>query len=252
MKLQFRSLGIAALWSAAFLHAAPAQPAEGPLGRPEAARLKPMILALKYVSYREPGGSPVLQEAETRALVSAVNAIYSRCSIEFRLEQFQTAVPRESGLVYQPSRMVELDPIRSRFEDPTRLVVITTGPWNRDGGLGKDGANAWTMMPGDRPAGTVLEGTFARNANLLAHELGHYLNLDHRHERDNLMNPVIYRDSTGIDPLQCERMRTAALAWRSEAIRNATPEAPTLVQTGSGAVRAGQAPQAELRARSPR
>jgi hypothetical protein len=200
----------------------------------------PMILALKYVAYRDAQDRPLVEEREARELLAAVNRIYSTCSIQFQLEEFQAARPEEHRLSFQPSRMRELDPIRSSFEDPSRLVVIATGPWNRSGGLGSDGANAWTMMPGDRPSGTVVESTFARNVNLLAHELGHYLNLEHRTVRENLMNPVIYRDSVQLDPAQCDDIRSAATTWRSAALREIPPQ-PQIPTGTSGHVRAGKA-----------
>lgn len=183
----------------------------------------PLTLAVKYVTYVGENGSPVITPGDAQHVIDEVNQVYSSCSVRFRLEEFVTAHPEDSGLGYHPSTMKELDPIRRQYDDANRLVIINTGKWNKTGGLGADGANAWTMMPGDRPSGTVIESPYASNANLVAHELGHYLNLDHSKDRANLMNPVIYRASTGLSNVQCDRIREAAQGPRKLAIRSRVP-----------------------------
>jgi hypothetical protein len=80
-------------------------------------------------------------------------------------------------------------------------------------------ANAWTAMPGQQPAGAVLEAPVATNDNITAHELGHYLGLDHARDQAELMNPIIYKDSVRITAAQCEQMRATAASSRAGAIR---------------------------------
>jgi hypothetical protein len=79
--------------------------------------------------------------------------------------------------------------------------------------------NAWTAMPGSSPSGTVIEGRVAAYPEMIAHELGHYLNLEHVKDATDLMNPIIYRTSTRLSPDQCENVRKTALTSRALAIR---------------------------------
>jgi hypothetical protein len=46
-------------------------------------------------------------------------------------------------------------------------------------------------------------------ANIIAHELGHYMNLAHVSDQTNLMNPVIYASSNTITSDQCTGTRRA-------------------------------------------
>jgi hypothetical protein len=179
-----------------------------------------LTVALKFVSYTETGQKPVLAPDQVKSVVHTVNQIYSQCNLHFRVEAYDEVQPETDGLSYNPSTMKELGPIRQKFDDPRRLVVITTGAWNHKGGLGADGANAWTAMPGSTPSGAVIEQGVASTANLVAHELGHYLNLDHTHDTTNLMNPVIYSGSNELSHEQCEDIRKTALDMRSEALRH--------------------------------
>jgi hypothetical protein len=75
-------------------------------------------------------------------------------------------------------------------------------------------------MPGQQPAGAVLEAPVAGNDNITAHELGHYLGLDHAKNELELMNPIIYKKSIRLTPMQCQQMRQTALSSRTGAIRN--------------------------------
>jgi hypothetical protein len=110
-----------------------------------------------------------------------------------------------------------MDGVRAPFASAEQLVVIHTGPWNH---LRMGGANAWTAMPGQSPAGAVLESPVAANANITAHELGHYLGLDHARGQYSLMNPVIFSRSTRLTPGECEKMRKTAVGFHFRAIRD--------------------------------
>ena len=184
-----------------------------------------LVLGLHYYSYLTAGGKPVLSEEKARSVVDDVNRLYSQCKVQFKLEAYDATDPNRNGLGYRPSKMTDLDSIRATLADHHRLVVIATGPWDNSGGLGSDGANAWTMMPGDEPEGSVLEAKVVANGHLLAHELGHYLDLDHQAGRDNLMNPVIYPDSNHLSEVQCIQARHAASSARAYALRDPEPPA---------------------------
>jgi hypothetical protein len=71
-------------------------------------------------------------------------------------------------------------------------------------------------MPGDAPYGVVLEKPVDTYSNIVAHELGHYLNLAHAGDTGDLMNPIIYDNSTVLSEYQCSAARDAATTyWQS-------------------------------------
>lgn len=178
-----------------------------------------ITLALKYVSYVDNENQAVLSEQEAKAVVRQINSLYKQCNMHFRTEEFLAVNPKDYGLDFNPSRMTDLQSIRIAFDDPGELVVINTGKWNESGGLGADGANAWTVMPGNSPSGAVIESVVTDDAPLVAHELGHYLSLDHVSDQNNMMSPIIYPSSTQLSSGQCQAMRDAAKTVRIAAIR---------------------------------
>jgi hypothetical protein len=179
-----------------------------------------MVLALKFVEYRDPkSGRPVMNQIEAQKVVDGVNKIWGQCGLQVKLERYQTVAASSlthQKLNYHLSSMNELDRIRSAFDDKKDLVVINTGGWNHK----KMGAaNAWTAMPGDAPAGAVIEGPVAHNSQIIAHELGHYLGLDHVSDPTDMMNPLIYDNSTTIYSAQCDSMRKVAQSAHPQALR---------------------------------
>jgi hypothetical protein len=64
-------------------------------------------------------------------------------------------------------------------------------------------------LPGGPPYGAILEQPVGTFPNIVAHELGHYMNLDHVSDTSDLMNPIIYSTSTSIYPSQCNTTRSA-------------------------------------------
>jgi hypothetical protein len=170
-----------------------------------------LCLAVKWVAFKDPAtGAPIMTEAEARETIDGVNRLWAQCKLGFSLERFQPVSSLEQGIRFRIRNYSDLTEIRENYQDPERLLVAFTGPWDRKGSLGDSGANAWTSMPGSGPYGAVLEGTVARNANLVAHELGHYLNLGHSTNELNLMNAVIYRRSIQLDPDLCSAARATA------------------------------------------
>ena len=178
-----------------------------------------LTIALKYVVYADDTGRTVITPDDAKQVVSGVNRAFAACNVRFRVDEYVVARPGDVGLAYRPTSMKDLNPIRNSFKAERELVLIHTGPWDPSKGLGADGANAWTMMPGERTAGAVIEARVAKNPGLVAHELGHYLGLRHLKERANLMNPVIYTASRKLDDEQCSVVRATAASERSYALR---------------------------------
>lgn len=174
-----------------------------------------ICLAIKYVVYRDGNGQSLVSENDVVDDVSGINDLWNQCNIGFQVDEYDEVMPENFSLNLDPSNLDELPQIRSIFDDDKTLLVVTTGEWNRYGSLGSSAANAWTAMPGDFPFGVILEQSVGTFANIIAHELGHYLNLFHEQSSANLMNPIIYPESTVLSSDQCEVSRTAALSsWQ--------------------------------------
>jgi hypothetical protein len=175
-----------------------------------------LTLALKFVEFTK-DGKPVMTEAALAPVIAQINHLYSQCNLKVKLEEYVQVDPTQQGLTYEEGSMDVMDKIRAPFDTDKKLVVVDTGAWNH-GNMGP--ANAWTAMPGQSPSGAVLEAPVADNGNIVAHELGHYLNLDHVSDQSNMMNPIIYDNSTTITASQCDQMRQTALSVRAQALRS--------------------------------
>jgi hypothetical protein len=176
-----------------------------------------LCLALKYVVYQDSTGTPVVTDDGTVANLEAINDVWSQCDIAFEIENYEAVDPSSEGLLYHTSTSGQLNTVRSAFEDSRTLLVVTTGNWS--GTLGAGSANAWTMMPGGSPYGVVLEAAVASYPNIIAHELGHYLNLDHIADSTEVMNAVIYTSSTQLTSSQCSTARSAAINYWASMLR---------------------------------
>ncbi len=183
-------------------------------------------LAVNYVVYRDPTSEePVVSAAEAISNIEVMNSRWETCGIAFQIDRFQEVFAADYNLAFHTANNSELTAIRrAAFADTSSpidsLLVVTTGSWNRSGSLGATGANAWAQMPGGSgPFGVVLESTVGTYPNLIAHELGHSLNLDHGGGSGNLMNPIIYTTSTQLTESQCETARAAANRYWPGALR---------------------------------
>ena len=161
-------------------------------------------LALKYVVFADSEGSPAVAAPTVYADVSAMNRIWEQCKIHFQVDQLLSVDPQKYNLSFHSSENSDLDEIRRKFMDQSTLLVVTTGKWDRSGSLGSTGANAWTATPGESFYGVVLEAPVGDYPNIIAHELGHYLNLDHVSDTEQLMNPVIYDRSRQLTQSECQ------------------------------------------------
>lgn len=178
-----------------------------------------ICLALKYVAYKDSSGTPTVSQEAAVNNIKQFNKLWGQCNIGFQIDNYSAIAPKESGLSYSTANVGELDDIRKVENDDKTLLVVTTGTWDRSGSLGDTGANAWTAMPGENLYGAVLEKPVATFGNIIAHELGHYLNLDHVSDESNLMNPIIYDGSTTITKSQCTAAREAVTTYWQKMVR---------------------------------
>jgi hypothetical protein len=167
-------------------------------------------LALRYVVFEGPSGTPVLDRAQAARNLELINRVWGQCGVGFEIEDYEIVNPNQVGLPFHTREYSDLEDIRNRFRARDEMLVVVTGSWNRKGALGGSPANAWTAMPGAAPYGAVVEQAYGGYANIIAHELGHYLNLDHHKDRRDIMSAVIYEDSRSLTPEQCSIARTAA------------------------------------------
>jgi hypothetical protein len=176
-------------------------------------------VGLKYVVYADSQGTPVVSKEEAINNVKAVNSLWAQCNIAFQIDEFLPEDPVSYALRFNTASNSELDLIRRNFLDSDTLLLVTTGKWDRTGSLGSTGANAWAAMPGDGLYGVIMESPVGTYSNIIAHELGHYLNLGHYSSTTNLMNALIYSTSTQLTSSQCSAARSAVSYWWKAMLR---------------------------------
>jgi hypothetical protein len=179
-----------------------------------------LCIGMRYVVYADSSANPIIPRDSIASNVAVIDLIWGQCNIGFQIDELVVANAADSSLNFNPADDLELDRARSVFASPNLLVVITTGTWNRSGSLGNTGANAWTNMPGSPVLGVVMEQPVGAYPNLIAHELGHYLNLGHVSDNSNVMNPIVYSGSTGLSSGQCDSARAATGYWWSNMLRS--------------------------------
>jgi len=174
-----------------------------------------LCLGIRYVSFKGESGAPTVPEKQARQTIRETNAIWAQCQIGFQIDTYSMVNSTELGIRFRIGNYSELDDIRTGFADERELLVTVTGKWDRTGSLGDSGANAWTSMPGGPPYGAVLEQPVGTFSNIVAHELGYYLNLYHLNDATDLMNPTIYTSSKKLTAQQCQTARkSVASNWR--------------------------------------
>jgi hypothetical protein len=173
-----------------------------------------LCLGIRYVAFKDDSGKPTVTEKQALQTIRETNALWAQCKIGFQIDEYSAVQSAGHGIRHRIGNYAELDDVRSAFADKRELLVAITGKWDRMGSLGDTGANAWTAMPGGPPYGAVLEQSVGTFSNIVAHELGHYLNLYHSNDSTELMNPTIYTRSKTITPQQCAVARkTASSSW---------------------------------------
>ncbi len=164
-----------------------------------------ICLGIKYIVYANSYGQGIVNQQEAFQNLEGINRVWSQCGIAFQIDQYLVANAQDYRLRYNPQEYDELNDIRRTFSDDVTLLVVTTGKWmgNLDGP-----ANAWTNMPGEIVYGAVMESVVATFPNIIAHELGHYMNLDHNYsDTTNLMTQVIADNSVNLNQGQCQVAR---------------------------------------------
>lgn len=176
-----------------------------------------LCLGVKYVVYLDSAKSaPVVTRDQAVKNIRQINSVWAQCKLGFQIDQYVVANPADYRLAFATANNADLTDIRRYFGDDRTLLVATTGRWDRSGTLGKTSANAWTSMPGSGPYGSVLESAVGTFANIIAHELGHYLDLEHVSDASDLMNPIIYDNSIKLTQAECDTAReTATDFWKA-------------------------------------
>ncbi|MEO5969631.1 MAG: hypothetical protein ABIQ95_06860 [Bdellovibrionia bacterium] len=174
-----------------------------------------LCLALKYVVYKDGDGEGVVDSDQVIDNLKEINNVWGQCKIGFQIDEFDATAPEDVGFSFDPANDDELFGIRSQYNDESTLLLVTTGDWNRTGTLGNTFANAWTNLPADFPFGVVLEKSVGTFPLIIAHEIGHYLDLLHVDDGSNLLNPIIYPESNVLGEDQCQTARATALSsWK--------------------------------------
>lgn len=172
-------------------------------------------LAVHFVSYTNSSGTATASEAQAATIIQTMNQIFAQCAIGFQIENYEAVNPAQFSLDYGANSQNQLNQIRRTFDLPSnQLLAVTTGPWGT-------AVNAWTNMPGEGLYGAIMEASIVSYGKgiIYAHEFGHYLGLDHVSNSANLMNPVIYTNSTQLSTSQCQLAQSTLHAYWADMIR---------------------------------
>jgi hypothetical protein len=161
-----------------------------------------ICIGVSYVTYVV-NGSPVVGADQVAANMERINRIWAQCGIAFQVERYEAVRPEEAGLPSGSAAGSQTEAVRRGLADDSTFLIAQTGYWGTT-------KNAWTQSPGFSTHGAVLESTVATSAEVIAHELGHYVNLDHVSDSSNLLSPLIYPDSDTLYSSQCATARESA------------------------------------------
>lgn len=194
-----------------------------------------LCLGVKYVVYVDPSSKqPVVSPAAAQNNFTTINSIWNQCKIGFQIDELVLKTPESAGLPTDTADFSDLDRIRQTFNEDSSFLIVTTYKWKRDSGLGHTPANAWTKMPGSGLYGVIMEQKVGTFPNIIAHELGHYLNLYHANENKEVMNAIIYNNSNLITQDQCSTARAAVKKWWPNMVRRLPPVVPAAPQLANG------------------
>jgi len=131
-----------------------------------------LCIGVKYVVYKRADGRPVATEDTVVSNLAEINRIWKECDIGFQVEKLEFVDPTLKGLSHGTAAATETEQIRQAYAEPNTFLIATTEEWNTT-------KNAWTNPPGSATHGAVIEGAVANYPSIIAHELGHYMSLDH-------------------------------------------------------------------------
>lgn len=145
---------------------------------------------------------------EVEKTFKKVNRIWAPCRITFQPEKQWMVDPAEHGLwPLKAGSISDLQVIIASLWDPRFLEVLVLGKTLDSDGISFAGFAISSI--GDYtekdPSGVVIRDVHVNDGMVLAHELGHLLNLQHT-DRDNaLMQPKHSSDSdTELNAAECE------------------------------------------------
>jgi len=171
-----------------------------------------MCIGIKFVVYKDANENPVMTREEASSLIAKVNGLWQQCNIAFQIDEYQAVNPVAYGLTYSSGAQSQTTQIRSTFSNNTTFLVVVTGPWSSS-------YIAWTAMPGSVPYGVVACAEYGDDRVTIAHELGHYLGLDHHSTQTNLLYYIAYPTSTALTATQCSAARNTTMDYWQQMLR---------------------------------
>lgn len=109
--------------------------------------------------------------------------------------------PAQYGWTYEiPDSLAFLYNFAAKFATRTALIVGISGPW-------KEIHLGWSFIsPGD-PLGLILNPKEITKPYTLAHEMGHYMGLNHHPNSQNVMSSTDNGGIQTLEPAQCQAVR---------------------------------------------